>query len=108
VVQNRRVTTLFLIVGFPGAGKPTRAKELAADHRALRLTPDDWMITLFGESNPDSKRDVLEGRLISVALQHYQIAQEPAEDSWARCSQRDVLYREIVWVRSRPRGGVRC
>ncbi len=63
------MTTLFLIVGLPGAGKTTRAKELAADHRALRLTPDEWMIPLFGESNPDGKRDVLEGRLVSVALQ---------------------------------------
>ena len=58
VVQNRRVTTLFLIVGFPG-GKTTRAREFAADHRALRPTPDEWMIPLFGESNPDGKRDVL-------------------------------------------------
>ena len=50
------------------------------------------MIPLFGESNPDGKRDVREGRLISVALRHYQIAREPAKDSWpgslftARCA----------------------
>jgi len=50
---------LFLMVGLPAAGKTTRAKELAADHAALRLSPDEWMIPLFGESNPDGKRDVL-------------------------------------------------
>jgi len=61
--------TLLLMVGLPGAGKTTQAKELAAVHRALRLTPDEWMIPLFGESMADGKRDVLEGRLISVALQ---------------------------------------
>ena len=62
------MATLFLIVGLPGAGKTTRAKELAAEHRALRFTPDEWMIPLFGDSMADGKRFVLEGRLISVAL----------------------------------------
>jgi predicted kinase len=63
------VTTLFLMIGLPGAGKTTRARQLATEHRALRLTPDEWMIPLFGESDADGKRDVLEGRLISVALE---------------------------------------
>jgi predicted kinase len=60
---------MLLMVGLPGAGKTTRAKELAAAHRALRLTPDEWMIPLFADSMADGKRFVLEGRLISVALQ---------------------------------------
>jgi predicted kinase len=57
------------MVGLPGAGKTTRARELAAAHRALRLTPDEWMIALFDGSQPDGKRDLLEGRLIALALQ---------------------------------------
>ncbi|WP_245789844.1 AAA family ATPase [Streptosporangium canum] len=56
------VTTLFLTVGLPGAGKTTRARQLAKEHKALRLTPDEWMIPLFGEPEADGKRDVLEGR----------------------------------------------
>jgi predicted kinase len=60
---------MLLMVGLPGAGKTTRANELAAAHRALRLTPDEWMIPLFGESMAGGKRFALEGRLISVALQ---------------------------------------
>jgi predicted kinase len=60
---------LILMVGLPGAGKTTRAEELAATHRALRLTPDHWMIPLFGDSMAGGRRFVLEGRLISVALQ---------------------------------------
>ena len=60
--------TLLLMVGLPGAGKTTRAKELAVAHRALRLTPDEWMIRLFDGTQPDGKRDVLEGLLIQVAL----------------------------------------
>ncbi|SEG82514.1 Predicted kinase [Actinacidiphila yanglinensis] len=68
-VQHPRPAHLFLMVGLPGAGKTTRARELAATHRALRLTPDHWMNPLFGESSAGGKRWVLEGRLISVALQ---------------------------------------
>src|SRR5215470_664418 len=73
VMQYGRVATLVLIVGLPGAGKTTQAKKLAAQHRAIRLTPDEWMIPLFGlcwrEPLAAGKRDVLEGRLISIALQ---------------------------------------
>jgi predicted kinase len=67
--NDHGAATMLLMVGLPGAGKTTRAKELATAHRALRLTPDEWMIPLFGDSLADGKRFVLEGRLISVALQ---------------------------------------
>jgi predicted kinase len=69
VTQDPRAATLILTVGLPGAGKTTRAKELAAALPALRLTPDHWMVPLFGDSLAGGKRFVLEGRLISVALQ---------------------------------------
>jgi len=62
-------TTMFLMVGLPGAGKTTVAKELAKSQRALRLTPDEWHLALFGASlTAEGKRDILEGRLITVAL----------------------------------------
>jgi len=38
---------LFVTVGLPGSGKTTRAKELASEFAAVRLTPDDWMIPLL-------------------------------------------------------------
>jgi predicted kinase len=63
------VAMMFLIVGLPGAGKTERAKALAAKHSALCLTPDAWMIPLFGDPQPAGKRDILEGRLIWLALE---------------------------------------
>ena len=63
------MATLYLMVGLPGAGKTTRARALAEQHAAIWLSPDVWMIPLYGASDPDGKRDVLEGRLVSVALQ---------------------------------------
>ena len=63
------MTKLFLLVGLPAAGKTTRARQLSVEHNALRLTPDEWMIPLFGEPEADGKRDVLEGRLLWLALE---------------------------------------
>lgn len=62
------MSVLVLMVGLPGAGKTTRAVELAAECGALRLTPDEWMLPLFGALEVAGKRDLLEGRLISLAL----------------------------------------
>lgn len=61
--------TLFLMVGLPGSGKTTRARELERESGAIRLSPDEWMMPLFGASDVDGRRDVLEGRLIWVATQ---------------------------------------
>lgn len=60
-------STLYLTVGLPGAGKTTRARELARKHAILRLTPDDWMAPLFGHSDAAGRRNVLEGRMLWVA-----------------------------------------
>src|SRR3954464_11817929 len=59
---------MFVMVGLPAAGKTSRARELASAWNALRLTPDEWMIPLFGQEQPEGKRNVLEGRLIWLAL----------------------------------------
>jgi predicted kinase len=68
-MQARQPPTLFLIVGLPGSGKTVRARELAAERGALLMTPDAWMLSLFGPSQPDGKREVLEGRLIGLAME---------------------------------------
>ena len=60
---------VYLIVGLPGAGKTTRAKELEISVSALRITPDEWQIALFGNQDlrPD-KRDLLEGKLVQLGM----------------------------------------
>ncbi|MFI7238607.1 AAA family ATPase [Streptomyces cyaneofuscatus] len=80
------MTTLFLMVGLPGAGKTTRARQLAEEHGALRLTPDDWMLPLFGEAEPDGKRDVLEGRMLWLALEAVKVGTNVVVDygCWSR------------------------
>jgi predicted kinase len=63
--------TLHLTVGLPGVGKTTLARELERATGALRLTPDEWMLPLFGLHWTDfaGTRDVLEGRLVWVGHQ---------------------------------------
>lgn len=63
--------TMHLTVGLPGVGKTTLARELERVGGALRLTPDEWMVPLFGLRWVDfaGKRDVLEGRLVWVGHQ---------------------------------------
>jgi hypothetical protein len=58
--------TVYLIVSLPGAGKTTHAKELEITASALRLTPDEWQIMLFGDQNPPDKRDLVEGKLVQL------------------------------------------
>ena len=60
--------TLFLTVGLPGTGKTTAARRLEAEHRALRLTKDEWVRALYGSENPPSAQDVIEGRLVEIGL----------------------------------------
>jgi predicted kinase len=72
-MQARPAPTLFLMVGLPGSGKTVQARQLAEDRSALQLTPDAWMISLFGQEDrhqtrPDGKRWLLEGRLVGLAV----------------------------------------
>ena len=64
-----RPPELVLMVGLAGAGKSTRAAELAAALPAVRLSPDEWMRPLFCDPDPDGQRPVLEGRLIATAVE---------------------------------------
>jgi predicted kinase len=63
-----RPADVYLMVGLPGAGKTSRAKELEISAQALRLTPDEWQIALFDDQNPPDKRDLVEGKLVQLGL----------------------------------------
>jgi len=66
--EQRSRPTMYVMVGLPASGKTTRARQLEKDCRALRLTPDEWMIPLFAQAEAGGKRDVLEGRLVWLAI----------------------------------------
>lgn len=51
------MATLHLMVGLPGAGKTTLARQLEAEHSALRLTVDEWHVRLFGNDVAEDSTD---------------------------------------------------
>ena len=59
------------MVGLPGSGKTTHANDREFRHVALRLTPDEWIVALFGEDldrpQRDAVRDPVEAVLWQVA-----------------------------------------
>lgn len=55
---------MVLVVGLPGAGKTSWARRLEEERKGLRLTPDEWMEALFGASEADGRRWVLESELL--------------------------------------------
>jgi predicted kinase len=44
---------IFLMHGFIGSGKTTKARELEVTTKAIRFTPDEWMLKLYGVNPPE-------------------------------------------------------
>jgi predicted kinase len=95
------VATLHLIVGLPGSGKTTLARQLEAKYAALRLTTDEWHIKLFGhdywdqmtesdEATHDSRHESVESIMWDVAARVLVLGVDVILDfgCWVR-SQRD-------------------
>jgi predicted kinase len=65
------MTTLYLMIGLPCSGKTTRAKELEKELFALRLTPDELHVSLFGhdvyDPEHDKRHSLIEAQLWQIA-----------------------------------------
>ncbi|NYJ74570.1 AAA family ATPase [Allobranchiibius huperziae] len=90
----RQPPTLFLTVGLPGTGKTTAARRIEVERGALRLTKDEWVKALYGQDNPPSAQDVIEGRLIEVGLRALELGIDVVIDFglWSR-DERSALRR---------------
>ena len=65
------MATLHLMVGLPCSGKTTLARALEHQHSALRLTPDEWHIRLFGQDAEDPEHD---GRHMLIEALQWDVA----------------------------------
>ena len=69
--RRKHVATLHLMVGLPCSGKTTLARKLEQERSALRLTPDEWQIPLFGqdaqEPEHDARHSLIESMLWNIA-----------------------------------------
>ena len=65
------MATLHLMVGLPCSGKTALARTLESACSALRLTPDEWQLRLFGqdaeESEHDARHSLIEALLWELA-----------------------------------------
>jgi predicted kinase len=79
---------LFVTCGLPGSGKTTLAKQLEAEHNAVRFSPDEWMTDLWDQE----LRALIEAQMWETAKRVFALGGNVVIDfgSWAR-AERDVL-----------------
>jgi predicted kinase len=93
------VATLHLMVGLPCSGKTMLAKKLEHERLALRLTPDEWQIGLFGqdakEPEHDARHSFIEAMLWNIASRAFELGTNVILDYgfWAREEREDYRLR---------------
>lgn len=87
------------MVGLPCSGKTTLARKLELERSALRLTPDEWQIGLFGqdaeEPEHDARHTFIEAMLWNVASRALELGTSVILDFgfWAREEREDFRLR---------------
>ena len=93
------MATLHLMVGLPCSGKTTLARKLEQELPALRLTPDEWQIPLFGqdaeEPEHDARHSLIEALLWNIASRALELGTNVILDYgfWAREEREDYRLR---------------
>ena len=93
------MATLHLMVGLPCSGKTTLAQKLEREQAALRLTPDEWHVRLFGqdaeEPEHDARHGLIEAMLWTIASRALELGTNVILDFgfWAREEREDYRSR---------------
>lgn len=93
------MATLHLMVGLPFSGKTTLARKLEQECSALRLTPDEWHVRLFGqdarEPEHDTRHSQIEAMLWKIASRALELGTNVILDFgfWAREEREDFRLR---------------
>jgi len=87
------------MIGLPCSGKTTLAKNLEHERSALRLTPDEWQVGLFGqdakEPEHDARHSFIEAMLWNIASRALELGTSVILDFgfWAREEREDYRLR---------------
>ena len=87
------------MVGLPCSGKTTLARKLEQERSALRLTPDEWQVGLFGqdakEPEHDRRHSLIEAMLWKIASRALELRTNVILDFgfWAREEREDYRLR---------------
>jgi predicted kinase len=93
------VATLHLMVGLPCSGKTMLAKKLEHELSAIRLTPDEWQIGLFGQDakqpEHNARHNFIEAMLWNIASRALELGTNIILDFgfWAREEREDYRLR---------------
>lgn len=93
--------TLYIMVGLPGSGKTTKAKQLENEYNAIRFTPDHWHLELFGDDlghcDHDKRHSTIERIMWELAKKLLAKGISVILDYglWAR-EEREFFYREAI------------
>ena len=93
------MATLHLMVGLPCSGKTALAQKIELEQMALRLTPDEWHVGLFGqdatESEHDTRHNLIESMLWNIASRALALGMNVILDFgfWAREEREDYRLR---------------
>ena len=93
------MATLHLMCGLPGSGKTTLAERIERESNALRLSPDEWIVRLYGSQltppTLDWCRDPVETLQWSVAERVLMLGTNVVLDFgfWSRAEREDFRAR---------------
>ena len=88
---------LHLMVGLPCSGKTTLARQPEVERSALRLTPDEWQLRLYGQDvhapEHNARHDLIETLLWGLAASVFLLGTSLILDFgfWARDQREDFL-----------------
>lgn len=108
------MATLHLLHGAVGAGKTTFAKKLERAVRAVRFTPDEWMIRLYGDRPPVETFQETLDRLYELIWEHAERVLRTGTDVimdcgfWSRAARDEARRRAAALGASYRFYAIRC
>lgn len=105
--SNDKIPTVYLICGFIGAGKTTFSKKLETETGAVRITKDEWSISLIGNNPTIDGYAQWDSKIIELSRKiAFQLAEKGMdviidEGFWAK-EEREELKRKIESLGAQP------
>lgn len=83
------------MVGLPGSGKTTKAKQIEKEEHAIRLSPDEWMHDLNFDSYDAVAREKIETRLWILCQQLLNVGQSVILENgfWSKKERNEIRAR---------------